>query len=354
VILGSGAVTFQGGSASNEVWSTSASNWNAGNSIDGCVLYLHWSQYSGASAAYDLTTNTLNHISFLYGTNLTLQINSTVAGGIANFVSYNTTNDRLVTSDAALDLTHSKVTGMFVTSTNTQGTAFTVADLGTALQVEGGPGNDTLAAQGFTFSADQRTAIFNSSSIEKIIDPSGTYISPLVDVTAPVVTASESVSGWTNQTSDLITVTATDAGSGVKSVEIFDNGNDLGAAQLVNGVWTFTAQNLTEGSHAFTATATDNAGNTSAAVSAGAPDLVDVTAPTAPTALADKGIVNGYVNASNDDATHDVLTGTAEKGSIVTVYDNGSLLGTVTADQNNGAFKYSLARISHAADAALR
>ena len=35
VYLGSGAVTFQGGSGSNSVYSTSASNWNAGNSIDG-------------------------------------------------------------------------------------------------------------------------------------------------------------------------------------------------------------------------------------------------------------------------------------------------------------------------------
>ena len=35
VYLGSGAVTFQGGSGSNYVHSNSASNWNAGNSIDG-------------------------------------------------------------------------------------------------------------------------------------------------------------------------------------------------------------------------------------------------------------------------------------------------------------------------------
>ena len=34
-VPGSGAVTFQGGSGVNEVYSTSASNWNAGNSIDG-------------------------------------------------------------------------------------------------------------------------------------------------------------------------------------------------------------------------------------------------------------------------------------------------------------------------------
>jgi hypothetical protein len=432
-----------------QIFVGSPSNWNGSDIVNGDTasnaIIFNAPTY-GTPYTYDLTSNAFANVDTVYAEPyVTLKINSADAAGIQQFYGQGLVlNALLQTSDAALELTHSKVSEMLVTSTNTLGTTFTVADLGTALQVEGGPGYDTLVAQGFNFTADQRTAIFNSSSIEKITDPSGTYISPLVDVTAPGVTATESLSGWTNQTSDLITVTATDAGSGVKSVEIFDNGKDIGAAQLVNGVWTFTAQNLPEGSHAFTARATDNAGNTSAEVSAGAPDLVDVTAPTkpstpvdaaaldgyvnaahdtaaqmltgtaeagstvtiydnnvqlktvvatngdwgyqigaltdgsshsytvtatdaagnistasdaltfkvdtstptAPTALADKGIVNGYVNAFNDDATHDVLTGTAEKGSIVTVYDNGSLFGTVTADQSNGAFKYSLGQLA--------
>ena len=37
--LGSGAVTFQGGSGDDYVLSTSASNWNAGNSFDGGSSY---------------------------------------------------------------------------------------------------------------------------------------------------------------------------------------------------------------------------------------------------------------------------------------------------------------------------
>ena len=51
----------------------------------------------------------------------------------------------------------------------------------------------------------------------------------------------------------------------------------LGAATIVAGNWSFTTLALTDGSHSFTAKATDNAGNitTTAAVTA----TVDTTAP---------------------------------------------------------------------------
>ena len=85
------------------------------------------------------------------------------------------TNAKLVTSDAALDLSHSTVSGFTVASSNASGTNFTVHDIGTAFQVAGGSGTDTITAQGFAFSADQRNAIFAASSIEKIVDQTGTY-----------------------------------------------------------------------------------------------------------------------------------------------------------------------------------
>ena len=68
--------------------------------------------------------------------------------------------------------------GFAVTSTNGLGTTFTVGDLGTAFQIAGGSGQDTIVATGFTFSADQRNAIFATASIEKIVDSSGTYAAP--------------------------------------------------------------------------------------------------------------------------------------------------------------------------------
>ena len=84
-------------------------------------------------------------------------------------------NSQLVTADATLDLSHTTVGGFTVTSTNASGTTFTVKDLGTALQIAGGAGQDTIVAQGFNFTAAQRDAIFHTASIETIVDASGTY-----------------------------------------------------------------------------------------------------------------------------------------------------------------------------------
>ena len=181
--LGSGAVSYRGGSGyNNSIFITSPSNWNSGNVIDGSSqnqASLHLNLGGPANAIYDLTTNTLTHIGYLYGygQNLTLKINSADASGIANFYS-NGASDQLVTSDAMLDLSHSSVSGFTVASTNASGTTFTVQDVGTAFQIAGGPGQDTIVASGFAFSADQRNAMFATASVEKIVDASGTYTAP--------------------------------------------------------------------------------------------------------------------------------------------------------------------------------
>jgi hypothetical protein len=86
-------------------------------------------------------------------------------------------SDQLVTSDTTLDLSHSSVSGFTVASTNTSGTAFTVRDVGTAFQIAGGAGQDTIVASGFNFTVDQRNAIFATASVEKIVDATGTYTS---------------------------------------------------------------------------------------------------------------------------------------------------------------------------------
>ena len=189
VYLGSGAVTFQKVNGPNVVYSTSPSNWNAGNSIDGGFegiwgsVYLNWD--GSDNAVYDLTTNTLN-VPYLSGSgnNLTVMVNSAVAGGVGSF-NASGTNSKLVTSEAALDLSHSRVNGFTVTSSNASGTNFTAGDIGTALQIAGGAGSDTITAQGFTFSADQRNVIFGRS-VERIVDSSGIYT---VDNTPPFITS---------------------------------------------------------------------------------------------------------------------------------------------------------------------
>ena len=171
------------------VQAISPSNWNGSNIIKGDAsqawattslnFYSNWN-YPQTPATYDLTSNTLSHIGSVTGNgnDLTLLVNSADTTNIQSFSAWGA-NDRLVTAGSTLDLSHTTVSGFTVTSTNGLGTAFTVGDLGTAFQIAGGSGQDTLIAQGFTLTADQRIAIFETSSVETIVDQSGTYAAPL-------------------------------------------------------------------------------------------------------------------------------------------------------------------------------
>ena len=167
----------------------SPSNWNGSNIIKGDAsqawattglnFYSNWN-YPQTPATYDLTSNTLSDIGSVTGNgnDLTLLINSADTTNIQSFSAWGQ-NDRLVTAGSTLDLSHTTVSGFTVSSTNGLGTAFTVGDLGTAFQIAGGSGHDTLIAQGFTLTADQRIAIFETSSVETIVDQGGTYAGPL-------------------------------------------------------------------------------------------------------------------------------------------------------------------------------
>ncbi|QOZ75352.1 hypothetical protein XH83_07805 [Bradyrhizobium sp. CCBAU 53351] len=66
--------------------------------------------------------------------------------------------------------------------------------------------------------------------------------------------------------------------------------------------------------------------------------------PAAPQALSDPNIVNGYVNAVHNTAQQ-AITGIAQAGAIVTVYDNSFALGSTAADAN-GAWSFVLGALS--------
>ena len=174
VYLGSGQTVVSG---FYDVYSFSPSNWNSADVINGGTLILNTN--AGAST-YDLTGNTLQNIGELIadGDNITLDINSADAAGVSAFVGSGGANSHLVTSDLTLDLSHTELGSFTVLSTNTAGTIFTVRDVNTAFAILGGPGQDTIIASGFAFTADQRNAIFATASIEKIVDTSGMYTAP--------------------------------------------------------------------------------------------------------------------------------------------------------------------------------
>ena len=135
--------------------------------------------------------------------------------------------------------------------------------------------------------------------------------------------------GITNDTTPTITG-STEAGATVK---VFDGATQIGTTvSNADGAWSFTAGALAAGAHSLTATVTDVAGNTSTA--SAALGLVIDTAAAAPTALdlpdaADSGAL------ATDNLTNVALptiTGKAEAGAEVSLYDGATLIGTALAD----------------------
>jgi len=119
-------------------------------------------------------------------------------------------------------------------------------------------------------------------------------------------------------------------------VTVLDKGQAIGSTTAdVNGNWTLTPSTpLTNGEHDFTTTVTDKAGNTSAE---GEHLVVNVDVVPGQVQLGglmdDVGSVKGAIeqNGVTDD-TRPTLNGTAKAGSVVTVSDGTTELGSVTAD----------------------
>jgi hypothetical protein len=92
---------------------------------------------------------------------------------------------------------------------------------------------------------------------------------------------------------------------------------------------------LSDGAHSITYTLTDAAGLESPE-SAPISFTVDTTAPVAPVigGVSDNaGPVTGTIaDGDTTDDTTPTLTGTGEPGSVITVYDNGTPIGTAIAD----------------------
>jgi hypothetical protein len=100
------------------------------------------------------------------------------------------------------------------------------------------------------------------------------------------------------------------------------------------GNWTLTPGGLSQGSHQFTATATDVAGNTSVDSSA-LVVVIDSTAPSAPGSLAlDNASNSGSLADTITNDTTPTITGTAEVGSTVRLFDGDTPLGFAVADEN--------------------
>jgi beta-glucanase (GH16 family) len=139
------------------------------------------------------------------------------------------------------------------------------------------------------------------------------------------------LNGYVGRAGDVAGQTLTGTAEAGAVVTVFDGAQAIGSvAADAAGRWSFALGVFADGAHQLSARAADAAGNTGAA-SAVLGFTVDTQAPASPTGLADAAIVNGYVDKAADTAGQK-LTGAAEAGAAVTVFDGGQVLGVITAD----------------------
>ena len=148
----------------------------------------------------------------------------------------------------------------------------------------------------------------------------------VVDATRPVVTAvlaSDTGSSATDSLTSIDTLSGTAEAGGLVTVS---NGRAvLGTATVAKGgTWSFTPTGLADGSYVLTTSEADAAGNTG---SASVGFTLETTAPMVTAALA----VDTGSSATDGITSNDALAGTAYAGSIVTISNGTTVLGTTTA-----------------------
>lgn len=184
-----------------------------------------------------------------------------------------------------------------------------------------------------------------------------------VDTLAPsapvVLTVSDDVGSKqlplvSGQSTDDTTPTFTGSADPGAVITIYDNGILLTQITADGaGVWIYTPPALSEGSHGFTFTATDAAGNVGPA-SGAFTVIVDTTKPSVPfitQAIDDVGTVQGVLGSGQvTDDINPLLKGTSEPLATVSIYDGSTLLGTTLSDANgNWSFQVisSLSESTH-------
>ncbi len=180
-------------------------------------------------------------------------------------------------------------------------------------------GNQSAPSAGFTVVVD---TVSTTPVITNVTDDVGNTATTVVSGT-PTNDATPTLSG-TAEANSVVT--------------IFDGGTQIGVVTADGtGAWTFTPETaLAEGSHSFTAQATDPQGNVSA-VSGAWSVVVDLTAPTVPTLDTVNDNVPGGItgNLTSGQVTNDstpTIGGTGQAGSTIHIMNNGTQIGTAIVD----------------------
>src|SRR5262245_50751739 len=135
--------------------------------------------------------------------------------------------------------------------------------------------------------------------------------------------------------------TVSDAG-GVSSVQIYDGATLLGPATVSSGNWSYTTAALLDGSHSFTAKATDNAGNTTTTSAVTATEDATPPTETISTTIITDTVAHGRIDGGAlTTVPHDGLPiSVSDAGGVssVQIYDGATLLGPATVSSGNWSY----------------
>ncbi|WP_244182841.1 Ig-like domain-containing protein [Pantoea wallisii] len=241
------------------------------------------------------------------------------------------------------------------------------AEAGAIIRVYDGTtliGSTTAGADGrwsFTPSAlseGQHSLSVTATDAAGNTSPASSAISFTVDTLAPAaatdLSMTDNTGGTTTpvpngSTTDDNTPTLSGRGEAGATVSVYDGQTLLGTVVVgANGTWSFTTPVLSAGSHSLTATLTDAAGNVSAP---SVPFVVSIVAELPP-ATSDLQIYddsgNTAVQLGNGASTADTtptLTGVTTAGSLITLYNGTTVLGSVVAD-GSGQWRFTPSALS--------
>ena len=315
----------------------------------------------GADGAWSYTVTGLTN-----GENvLAIAAASDPAGNIAVGPNLDFTVDTTISESAVSDaaVTTGSDGRLYLNAANFNGGATTLtgtADAGDTviINVNGVTGDATVGANGaWTYAVTGLTNGENVLAIATATDPAGNSTGSSLDFTVDTTISESAVSdaavttgsdgrlylNAANFNGGTTTLTGTaDAGD---TVIVNVDGVTGDATVGADGAWTYEVTGLTNGENVLAiAAASDPAGNI--AVGPNLDFTVDMQRPAAPTGLTDTSIANGYVNKANN-TSGQTLTGSAEAGATVTVYDEATKLGTTTTNATTGAWSFNLGILSN-------
>ena len=235
------------------------------------------------------------------------------------------------TPSIPLTLGSSTVNAVYVSGSGTNSLVFRYTVVSGNTDTSGGIGVGVLAANGATMADGAGNALNAafSAPLNAIVVDTTAPNAPLISGTSPVNvgTATPTISG------------TAEAGS---TVRVYDTSvSPVALLGIVTagggGAWSITSTLLADGDHAVSATATDAAGNLSANATS-VTWRVDLTAPAAPLL---NSITDDTGRSATDRITNDTtitVIGTAEAGSTVQLYSDGSLTGSSVTANASGAW----------------